>query len=466
MAGFSVGFYFMVFYYAKNFALAYSLLQLAFLTAYYLIMPIVVLLTGFWLLRRSKYRRHWLFVGIIAFYGGFLLQILQGTFFGLWFFVTVAAGAVLSVWVNKYYKLLILLLFLMTLLNVKPLAGIAYRAVINTDQWKKLPDDIDNATFKKKPNIYYIQPDGYTSFKNLKSNKYYDFDNSDYELFLKRHGFTLYEDYRSNYNTTLLSNSATFSMKQHHAQRDVAKYAARGIIIGNNPVLRILRKNGYHTNLIIENPYLIINRPSSLYDHCNISRSEIPYFGDGLSADKDVFADLKARMKTAKGANFYFVEKFLPTHVTGREDKSKGAEEEARMHMQKLGQAKSWLVAVIDYIAKNDPDGLIIIGADHGGYAGFDHTQQSLSKTTDADLIHSMYGSQLAIKWNNPESAEYDGGLKSGVNLFRTVFSVLAENKDYLKRQEESGSYQDLASPAGVYRYIDDNGKVVFERYE
>ena len=136
LAGFSVGLYVILFYYSKNFALANSLLQLLFFIAYYIILPIAVLYFGYRLLKLikfEKYKRNFLFVGLIGFFTFYFLEInminhprriLLGVF---------VVSCVISFWLKNYYKLLIVLLFLMTAFNLKPLAKIAYISVTSNN---------------------------------------------------------------------------------------------------------------------------------------------------------------------------------------------------------------------------------------------------------------------------------------------------------------------------------------------
>ncbi len=466
LAGLSVGLYWLTFYYSKNFALADSPQQILFFTAYYLLLPVAAIYTVYLLLGifgLQRYGKNWLFVGISGFFLYYMSQMNGLLYPAAWILV----AAILSIWLKRYYKLAILLLFFITIFNLKPIAGIAYRSAIASNNWKKLPDGIESVKFSKHPNVYYIQPDGYTSFSNLKSNPHYRMDVASYHAFLEAHGFTVYDDYRSNYCTTLLSNAATFSMRHHYAQADVAKHSARNIIMGGNPVLRIFKSNGYRTNFITESPYLIMNRPALGYDYTNFPYSEMPFFGDGFESGygKDVLADLKLRMKTTgKTGNFFFIEKFLPCHITGSPTKSRGPEKERENYRINLKHANQWLEETVAYITANDPDGIVIIGGDHGGYVGFSYTGEAATQTKDPDLIKSMFGAQLAIKWNDSGATQYDTQLKTGINLFRTLFSYLASEKKYLDHREENGSYMQLNSPSGLYRYIDDDGNVVFEK--
>ncbi|MGQ2982715.1 sulfatase-like hydrolase/transferase [Flavobacterium sp.] len=468
LAGFAVGLYMMLFYYSKNFALANSWQQLLFFTGYYLLLPaatlfIVQKVMG--ILKLFAYRRHFLFTGTALFFVFFFLQLINDTFPFILFSVIAFGVAILSIWLKNYYKAFIPLLLIMCVFNIKPLAGVAYKSIVASDEWKKLPDDIESVHFLTKPNVYYIQPDGYTSFRNFRENPNCLFDNDEYVRFLKATGFTLYDDYRSNYVSTLLSNSATFAMKHHYIAMDVEAYGARRIITESNPVLRIFKNNGYKTSFITEKAYLVMNRPQGGYDYCNITNNELPYIKDGLDTDRDIFTDLKTQVaKNTVSGNFYFIEKFQPTHITNSKGNSTGIEGEKKIYMQGVRSANKWLEQVISFINRNDAHAIIIIGADHGGYTGLSCTADSTTKITDPGLVKSIFGAQLAIKWGNPEYIKYDSGLRSGVNLFRTLFSFLAKDKKYLQHTEENGSYIKLHNPAGVYRYIDDKGNTVFEK--
>ena len=468
LAGFSVGFYMILFYYSKNFSLANSWQQLLFFTAYYIVMPMVVFYVGYKtasVLKLQAYRKNLLFVGIISFFVYYFLQMNTVGFSKKIIFAgAIIFACLLSIRFKKYYKLFVLLLFLMAFFNVGPLLSIAGVAISASDEWKKQPDGIDNIVFKKKPNIYYIQPDGYTNFSNLESNTYYNFDVSNFKGYLQDKGFVTYDNYRSNYPSTLLSNSATFSMKHHYIAEDIDSYAARSAIIGQNPVLHILKQNGYKTSFITENPYLLMNRVEPGYDFLNIRYNEIPFLKDGFGTVRDVAADLKKQISVnGKTGNFYFVEKFTPGHIQVYETGSR-KEEEQKKYRQSVQKANVWLEDVVNFIALNDPSAIIIIGADHGGFAGFDYTLESYTKTNDPALIRSMFGAQLSIKWNDPKSKEYDANLTTGVNLFRTVFSFLAQDKSYLVHLQENSSYTELKNPKGYYRYINGDDKIVFEK--
>jgi hypothetical protein len=329
---------------------------------------------------------------------------------------------------------------------------------MNSTEWKLQPDAILKTKFKKKPNIYYIQPDGYTNETNLKGSLY-QFNNSEFDGWLKDQKFSLYDDYRSNYPSTLYSNSSCFFMK-HHFSNEFSKFKyARDYIVGRNPVLEIFKNNSYKTFFITEIPYLLMNRPKVYFDYCNYKLEELPYFKDGLSCFKEITNEIENQIVLNKEtSNFFFIEKFNPGHINPSKIKGGSIEKERLEYLKSLQIANAWLKKTITIIEKNDPNAIIIIGADHGGYVGFEYTSQAQNKITDRKLLNSIFGAKLAIKWNGVHHSEYDAQLKSSVNLFRILFSCLSEDKLLLNNLQPDASYNsyDASDFSKVYKAIED----------
>ncbi|MFP9099425.1 hypothetical protein ACLI09_10245 [Flavobacterium sp. RHBU_24] len=466
LAGIAIGIYMIAHYYAKNLALAASWGHLLFFTIYYLIIPAVVLFLGYKLFSLKKllpYRSHFLFVTIPLFVAFYLLQL---SFLGVYkrfIFAGVLIIVVLaSLRIARYYKLFVVLLLLLSLFNVVPVAYAGYSYITASDAWQHQPDGILTTQFKKKPNVYYIQPDGYTNKPNL-DGSIYNFDNTGFENYLNSNGFTTYTNYRSNYYSTLLSNASMFSMKHHYLQPDVEEFNARNIIMGNNPVLQVFKNNGYTTHFITERPYLLMNRPELGYHSANFNYSELPYLKDAWEYTRDEVADFK-NMKPAPGPHFYFIEKMLPGHIAVFG--SKGADDEHAKYLKKVREANTWLKNLITEIEKKDPHGIIVIAADHGGFVGFETSLQSQTKTDNPLLVKSMYGALCTIKWNADGHDVYDKNLKTSVNLFRVLFAFLSQDTALLENLQEDASYIDAVRPEGRHRYIDAQGNIVFQKIE
>jgi hypothetical protein len=469
LAGFVIGIYMLLYYYSSNMALANSWLRLAFFTAFYMLLPMAGLYPGFkiaGLVQRGRWQKHFLFVAIPMVLSFYLLQLSwldqykRPIFAGI-----LVVSTLLSLKIARYYKAFIVIIAFMALFSLPKLIAIGYTAATMDMEWKKQPDDIESIVFKTKPNIYYLQPDGYTSFANIRQQPY-NYDNTAFEAFLQQEGFTPYTDFRSNYFSTLLSNASMFSMKHHYNPDGVDRLFGRGIIMGDNPVLRILKNNGYKTHFISEKPYLIINRPNLGYDDINFGGFELLANRDGWNMETDEehdFITVFNQNRSTQG-NFYFLERMVPTHISPVEKYSAGAKGERELYFKRLEECNTWIRNIVGHIQKNDPTGLIIITADHGGFVGFDYTAQAENITNDTALVKSMFGALAAIKWNNPSFTEYDGGLHTSVNLFRTVFAFLAQDKKYLKHLDEDGSYVRLTQPGGTYRAIDANGNVGYKK--
>ncbi|HET8803811.1 MAG TPA: hypothetical protein VFM72_04480, partial [Aequorivita sp.] len=165
-------------------------------------------------------------------------------------------------------------------------------------------------------------------------------------------------------------------------------------------------------------------------------------------------------------ANFYFIEKIIPGHIAVTKNQSKGKEEERKTYIEDFEKANLWLREMITLITKNDPSALVVIIADHGGYVGLNYTGERYRKITDPKLINSIFTSMLAIKWPNNEAPSFDSELKTNVNLFRILFSYLSENEAYLDHLEKDEGFLIVGedAPFGVYKVIDCDGTVVFNK--
>jgi len=160
------------------------------------------------------------------------------------------------------------------------------------------------------------------------------------------------------------------------------------------------------------------------------------------------------------------MEIFNPGHIHNRKADSRGVEGERELWFEGLVDANRILVETIDLIKQKDPEGLIVIMADHGGFVGFEYTQQIYQQIDDRDLIYSIFSSQLSIHWPEGDIPVYDQKLKSPVNLFRVLISYLSEDERYLEQLEDDGSYVILKEgvPRGVYQYITDEGSIILKK--
>jgi hypothetical protein len=389
-----------------------------------------------------------------------------------WLFTVVifVTALLFSVLLYRHLKKIIVLQYLLVIVSLFWLFPTIKTQLTYSSEWMKQPDDIEQVVFKKRPNVYYIQPDGYVNFSEIDKG-YYNLDNSDFKSYLEENNFKLYPYIRSNYTSTLVSNSATFSMKHHYYNygfnfTEIAN--AREVIISKNAVLDIFKRNNYKTHYVAEISYLLNNFPEMGYDECNLDYNDISFITNGSLREEDVTIPIEKYLKEdLDRSKFFFIEIFKPGHVSSKEDETLGAEKEFELYISNLKIANEKLIKTIDLIIEHDPEGLILIMADHGGYVGYDNMLEIRKRTSDRDLLYSAFSTQLSIKWPNADAPEFDSRFKSGVNVFRILFSYLSEEQKYLNHLQDDGSYSiiDTNAPKGIYKVIDDDGEVIFKKY-
>ncbi len=459
--------------YSSNFTLVNSKAQLLFFLAVFIGLPILV-----FSLVNEVFKR----IDFFKPYGKYVLPILGLSTMTIlsilstygpkkkMIAVAVLIVVVLAIILHKHFKKIIVLQLIMAFIGIYNLIPKLMIPLNYSNQWMVSSDDITSVKFKKKPNIYIVQPDGYTGFSELKG-KHYNIDNSEFESYLQTNGFTLYPDFRSNYFSTLSSNSSMFAMNHHYYNNVKGQshefYNARKIIIGDNPVVSIFKNNGYKTNLILENSYLLVNRSDIKYDYCNIDYDEVPYMARGFRVKKETEIDLENAIANNDAQHgFYFIEQISPGHIPTFKRDSNGKEEERLSYIQKLGYANDWLKDIIKTITSHDKEAIIVIVADHGGFVGYEYSLESTIKQEDKTLINSAFSSALAIKWPNGNPPGFHDKLKSNVNVFRILYAYLAEDESYLANLQEDKSYIIIkkGAPKGVYEMIDAEGTFVFEK--
>lgn len=99
----------------------------------------------------------------------------------------------------------------------------------------------------KKPDIYFLLMDEYTSSKALR--EYFHFENN-LDSFLVKAGFSIQTGSRSNYNFTPFSMSATLNMTYIDGIENIKSvtaddYATCGVLVRDNEVIKFLDQHGY-----------------------------------------------------------------------------------------------------------------------------------------------------------------------------------------------------------------------------
>lgn len=471
LIGLASGLYPMLYYFNANYTQANSVSQLLFFSFFFIVVPVLIFsIFNYFsnkikLLEANKFK---LFVLLdIGFFGSFIL-ISTFRFQLIYIIPLIIIALCCALFFSKHLKKIVVFQFLLVVMALVSLIPTVFKHVTYSKQWLEQPDAITKVIFKTTPNVYFIQVDGYANVDKLSKGPY-SYDNSSFNSYLKEAGFKNYSDYRSNYYSTLSSNSSLLAMKHHYYSNPDHSFAelshARENIVSKNPVLEIFKNNRYKTHLLMDKYYFLLNRPTLGFDYSNIKYKDVPFRYKGLGPVRDVISDLKTVLpKDTLTSNFYFIQKLLPSHVTNSSSASVNKITEKENYLNKLQQANLWLQEIITLIDSQDKNALIIITADHGGFVGFNTTLEARIKQSDPELIYSIYTAMLAIKWNGMPS-DFDTKFKTPVNFFRILFSYLSENRSYLDHLEDDSSYIMInqGGPFGVYKYINSQGETVFE---
>ncbi|NNM23359.1 MAG: sulfatase-like hydrolase/transferase, partial [Flavobacteriaceae bacterium] len=336
--------------------------------------------------------------------------------------------------------------------------------------WTQLVDDIKEVQFEATPNIYLIQPDGYVNRSMMEGPLY----NHQTDLFdwLDARQFKQYDTFRSNYAASIPSNSSMFAMKHHYYGEalfnELEMPMGREVISGQNTVNYVFQNNGYKTYFLAQDEYFQQNLKFGEFDHYNISKEEIPYFSKGDERVAVLKVDLeKVLSDKTEQPKFVFIEKLLPHHIHFVEQEDQ-VEAERVEYAGKIEEVNVWLKEAIGMIEAKDPQAMIIVLADHGGWVGMTSYPHMFTTEDEANL-NSIFASIAAIKWNGHLQEGYDAELWSTVNLFRVLFANLAKNDAYLQQMEDNSSYNlhwESWYRKSVYKALDDKGNVSFKPYK
>lgn len=470
----AAGLYPVLFYYSRNFDMINSWAHVAYFIGVFLIGPIILFTIAHKLSKLpyfSKYGKYFLpFLNVFAFL--FFLKTFLFVDMERKIIVAIFIIAVLFArFFHSHLKKAIVIELLLAIIGVLTVSQIIFKKITYSEAWMQQPDAIESAVFKKTPNVYFIQPDGYVSFSTLKS-EFYNVANSDFESFLEINNFKTYPDFHTNYKSTLSANSSIFMMKHHYYDFNIRLQEvenARRIIISDNPVLSVFKRNNYETYFLSESDYFLQNRPKLGYDHSSIDYSTIPFINKKLDESQPVLEPLSNYlMDGIDKPKFFFIQILKPAHINTTAGASLGAEKERENWIARLREANKKMKLIISEILKNDPAACIVIMADHGGFVGLNYTGEGDSKTEDNAVKNTIFSTNLSIHWPNNEVPEFDSKLKTPVNVFRILFSYLSENEKYLENLQADESYICLTegTEPGVYKYIDGEGNYVFEKME
>lgn len=468
--GVYTGLYPLLFYVSNNFYAVNSWSHFVYFTGFFIGIPVLLFSFIYYLSQNISFIRRYylqiLFACILlclVFFLSFAATLLiKKKLLAIAFIGSILLATKLG---HTYKKIIILLLLLTVLPFLKLSIKIIdlYRADIVLNSSASLTP----ITFKNKPNVYLIQPDGYAS-KAVMEDTVYNYKNNFFN-WLESQKFTLYPDFRSNYPASLPSNASMFLMRQHKFFNmtfpDLEMPRAREIISGKNPVITTFKNNGYKTYMIVQDDYFQQNKCNQGYDYTNIAINDISFFSNGSQNKANVYTDLEEFLEIPENhPKFFFIEKLLPHHVHFSGSKKGRVARERKEYLSKIETVNSWLQKTITLITKKDPQAIIIVLADHGGWVGLESYSQ-MFQTKNKTLLKSVFGNLAAIKWNGHLKNNEDKNLTSNVNVFTVLFSVLSEDNTHLKAKEDDASYNlriDGYFSKKVHPVFDADGQLIY----
>ena len=350
--------------------------------------------------------------------------------------------------------------------------------------------------FRNRPNIYLIVYDGYGNERLHR--EVFGVDNAAIYEELVARNFKVLSTY-SNYWGTWDSMLSVFLADHHYYDLMVGVYDSRiGRWIMNgtnfNPVLSVLKDNGYKVQYIEATDYLVKNQGNLDYVYPDVS--EPVYTGlrvfnnpllDRMPSVKVTGAQpntLVGYVKTMTDVLFQRLEETirddtpwftyihfpLPAHAGGPFRSLSSWEDVYRENTRK---ANAHMPPTIDRILAIDPDALIIIMGDHGSYR-YSGAWEGANNPNDAFKVNSLDSDLMAVDYfgilmairSSGRCNDYIYESMTPVNLMRVIFSCLSGRRELLdsKSADISMFPHGLSGlvyvPSGIYMAVK-NGTIL-----
>ena len=470
---FICGFYPLVFYCSNNFYAVNSFGHLAYFTAFFIGLSVAAfgLLEVFFAVfkKLQKFRLHAIFISVIMVTAMFMSYAIKLRLQKKVLLVILVVSILLSLKLRDRFRKIAILIGVMALLPFLNIFLKLYQQN-KTAPWTEIAADIKDIQFVEKPNIYMIQPDGYVNETMMKGPLYKH--QTQFFDWLRVKDFTMYDGFRSNYPASIPSNASMFTMQHHYFGEvffsELEMPMGRETISGQNTTNYVLQQNGYETHFLAQDEYFQQNMKFGEFDNYNIAMEEIPFFSRGDERVKVLHDDLSAVLQQKSTTpKFVFIEKLLPHHIHFVKQENQ-IENERVEYIEKIEEVNEWLKVTVNMIEAADPNAVIVILADHGGWVGMTSYPDMFTTEDDANL-NSIFSAISAIKWNGHLMEGYDDNLRSTVNLFRVLFANLAKNDRYLQQMEDNSSYnlhRENSYRNSVYKVLDDQGNTTFTPYK
>ncbi len=430
-----------------------------------------------------------LFIGAAFLVWAYLLRQTLSAFFPEYpfmLYILVLMLAVLLGWLSRnfqfYHVNTLLLILCITSLGNGTISFISAEQSRDDSQTIKKEDrDLyQTVRFTSKPNIYYLVPDGYPNQEALQT--IFHFDNSEFYNQLEALGFTIHHDAYSNYVSTIASIMATFGMEHHYYKKSYGNnemLGARELIGGkDNPLAQIVTNNGYQIHYIHQTDYLL--KMGCYIDVCSPSvpiddlldflfptsiKKRLGFMIDrSLDGLEARMLEGISRIAASDQPHFVYSHFMKPGHSGAKVQSEEGLKNFRETFFAKTKLSNQTILTLIQHILAKDPDALIILNSDHGGFGlGWygiapNKVFEGLS-TRDTALDH--VGVLLALRAPKPGLGTNMVN-PTNINLFRYVFAFVSGNEALLSRKAPDNSYLKMGGEE-IFTVVQD-GKLLNQR--
>ena len=331
----------------------------------------------------------------------------------------------------------------------------------------------EQVKLERTPNVYFICLESYHGFGAMR--ELYGFDNAGFREFLGANGFVVAEDVLSNYSFTMTSLQSFFQMGHHYAAGAFGNHDslyARGFISGSgtyyNPVLRILKRNGYDVVYLLPSDYYY--RPGAgLVDYSLLDRSwpfaplkaSLPRF---IGREPDtIVPDYERRVaetiaRWPRQRPTFFFAKLGAEHSAHDYDCRTDREAFVARYVQTVARGNAAIEALCRQIVARDPHAVVVLAGDHGAQSykcrdrGFAATMRAGEIPADR-LVRDCHDVLLAIRWGT-EPAPPAYPYRSLANVMRFVFLQLGGGEALRGTAAADSAY--LLDDVGLLRVAED----------
>ena len=317
---------------------------------------------------------------------------------------------------------------------------------------------------RSTPDIYFVVLESYHGPGWLAD--FYGTDNASFRRELEGLGFYVHSNVFANYFSTLASLHATFAMRHHFysiSAGDADSSRTRDLLAGAdyNPVLSILKTNGYRAEYLLGNHYLVlpeqaagtvdVSLPGESGAFAPLMSLVWPHgpFDENatLAGYRDLLLAHAATPRAEGPPRFVFLKTGLQHTPRGPHD----PEAWKRHYLGLLAEENRFLARFCRALAENNPAAIVILMGDHGAWG---YASRWWSKTADPNEYFREAGLDpicatrdladvfLAVRLGNEPARALP--VRSSVNLFRELFLHLGGDPELAETRADDDAYQEI----------------------